>query len=66
MRTSTLLARNLTWFCLTILAVLLGVATASAVLAGALSTTVALTGSAVLLAGAGLLIATTADGNPTS
>src|SRR5215471_6897164 len=36
MRTSTLLARNLTWFWRTNLAVLLGVATATAVLAGAL------------------------------
>ena len=36
MRTSTLLARSLTWFWRTNLAVLLGVATATAVLAGAL------------------------------
>ena len=36
MRTSTLLARNLTWFWRTNLAVLLGVVTATAVLAGAL------------------------------
>jgi ABC-type antimicrobial peptide transport system permease subunit len=36
MRTSTLLARNLTWFWRTNLAVLLGVTTATAVLAGAL------------------------------
>jgi ABC-type lipoprotein release transport system permease subunit len=36
MRTSTLLARNLAWFWRTNLAVLLGVATATAVLAGAL------------------------------
>jgi hypothetical protein len=36
MRTSTLLARNLTWFWRTNLAVLLGVATATAVLTGAL------------------------------
>src|SRR5580765_5835311 len=36
MRTSTLLARNLRWFWRTNLAVVLGVATATAVLAGAL------------------------------
>ena len=36
MRTSTLLARNLAWFWRTNLAVVLGVATATAVLAGAL------------------------------
>src|ERR1035437_5817593 len=36
MRTFTLLARNLTWFWRTNLAVVLGVATATAVLAGAL------------------------------
>src|SRR5207302_9228097 len=36
MRTSTLLARNLAWFWRTNLAVLLGVTTATAVLAGAL------------------------------
>ena len=36
MRTSTLLARNLTWYWRTNLAVLLGVATATGILAGAL------------------------------